>query len=136
MIYDHRDPSKFSLADCKEAVGGRAALEMGGEIIDAGESPSGPYVKFKVDENYGLAQDVYVVDLDMLRTGPRDPVKRPSILSTFLLGMLLYYAFFVMDGAGQAVGGIIAGLYIADWVDFLIGWPIQRKYYGKVKDHG
>lgn len=136
MNYDHRDPSKFSLADCKEAVGGRAALEMGGEIIDAGESGAGAYVKFKVDENYGLAQDVYVVDLDMLRTGPRDPAKRPSLLSTFLLFMLLYFALTATNIGIAAVTGVIAGLYVADWMDFLIAWPIERKYYGKGKDHG
>lgn len=65
-MYNHTKPSEFTLKDCEEAVGSTAKLILTGEIIDAGESTSGPYVKFQVDERFGFGTYIIGLDLDAL----------------------------------------------------------------------
>ena len=67
MDYDHREPSAFTRDDCERAVGKAASLPLTGEIVAAGQSASGPYVRFHVDERFGFGDHfIVVVDLDAL----------------------------------------------------------------------
>jgi hypothetical protein len=50
-------------------VGQTAVLPLTGRFVAAGESASGPYVKFEVDERWGFAPQMsLVMDLEAFRT--------------------------------------------------------------------
>lgn len=65
MSYDHRNPTRFSFAECEEAVGKRAYLTFAGKVIEARDGPSGPFVMFQADERFGFPTKLGI-DLDLL----------------------------------------------------------------------
>lgn len=65
-FYNHNDKSHFSLEECEDAIGKRFTLPLTGTVISAGESSSGPYVVFEVDECWGFGETTYGLDLDAL----------------------------------------------------------------------
>jgi len=64
VTYNHENPTAFTHEECEAAVGKQAILSLTGEIIAAGESLNGPFVRFKPDECWGLGNFVLGVDLD------------------------------------------------------------------------
>jgi hypothetical protein len=66
VTYDHRDASAFTREDCYAAIGRQATMTLTGRVVDAGESTSGPFVRFEVDEHLGFGPVALVVDLDLL----------------------------------------------------------------------
>ena len=64
--YDASQGTRFTREDADAAVGKRARLCLTGTIIEAGESDSGPWVRFHVDERWGFGDCAYVLDLDAL----------------------------------------------------------------------
>ena len=52
--YDYRKKTSFTLEEARELIGYKARLPLTGRIVDAGESYSGPYLRFKPDERWGL----------------------------------------------------------------------------------
>jgi hypothetical protein len=66
MSYDATKPSGFSLTEAEDAVGRRATLPLTGQIVEAGESPAGSFVKFALDPEWGFGPKVFTLDLDAL----------------------------------------------------------------------
>lgn len=66
MSYDARVRSEVTLDEAEAVVGCRAQLTLTGEIVEAGTSPAGTFVKFRIDPRWGFAQDTFVMDLDPL----------------------------------------------------------------------
>lgn len=62
--YDASDPSGYTLEECEAAIGRRATLSLTGRIIAAGQSSTGPYVKFELDPRWGFRSGPFVMDLD------------------------------------------------------------------------
>ena len=65
-MYHHTDKSKFTREDCENSVGKKASFTFTGEIIDAGESTAGPWVRFKIDERFGFSPSILRMDMDLL----------------------------------------------------------------------
>lgn len=64
--YDAARRSVHGLNECQAVIGRRARLDLTGKIIGAGVSNTGPYVRFEIDERFGFAQRVFMLDLDPL----------------------------------------------------------------------
>lgn len=63
--YDAARKSSVTLPEAQAAIGRRATLTLTGEIIDAGQSEAGTFVKFRLDPRWGFApQDTFVMDFD------------------------------------------------------------------------
>lgn len=64
--YDYNNDSKFTLEDCRSMIGRSAQINLTGQIVDAGESPSGPYVTVLLDGRWGFGEFRFSLDLDAL----------------------------------------------------------------------
>lgn len=63
--YNAANGSQYTIEDCREVIGKRASLTLTGMIVDAGVSPGGPYVKFKIDDRWGFPPEFTMgIDLD------------------------------------------------------------------------
>jgi hypothetical protein len=72
-MYDAKNPTAFTLADCEKAVGKRATVALTGTIVEAREGPAGPYVMFQIDGRWGFGNPIgqpykLGIDLDALNT--------------------------------------------------------------------
>lgn len=63
-MYDAKQETKKTLADCEAAVGKRASITLTGTITEAGESSNGAFVRFEIDKRWGFPQTRLVMDLD------------------------------------------------------------------------
>jgi hypothetical protein len=65
IVYDAGEVSSYTIEEVQAAVGKRAELTLTGRITEAGESPSGAWVRFELDERWGFkAGQTFVMDLD------------------------------------------------------------------------
>jgi hypothetical protein len=64
LQYDAKNTSPYTLEENQKVVGKKASLTITGEIVDAGESEAGSYIKFKVDERWGFPFMEIVMDRD------------------------------------------------------------------------
>lgn len=63
-LYDAATTYPDTLADAEAAVGKRAVLHLTGEVVSAGASDAGAYVRFRIDDRWGFGTgQVFVMDL-------------------------------------------------------------------------
>jgi len=67
-MYDHTQPTRFTLEECEQAVGKRFSVTLEGTITEARESIEGPFVFVALDERFGISTRLGV-DLDLLNLG-------------------------------------------------------------------
>lgn len=65
-MYDAENDSRFSLAECRSAVGHKAVIVLTGRITDVAMSERGPFVKFQPDDRFGFGDFRFGIDLDAL----------------------------------------------------------------------
>jgi hypothetical protein len=63
--YDHRNRSEITLDEARAQVGKDVTLPLTGKLVDCGVSAAGVWVKFEVDERWGMPPGLSLtMDLD------------------------------------------------------------------------
>lgn len=67
MKYNSTQQTSFTFEECSALVGSKARLPLTGRIVEAGESQSGPYVKFELSPRWGFPPGTrFTVDVEAL----------------------------------------------------------------------
>ena len=63
--YDATRRYPDTLSDAEAVVGKRAMLHLTGEIVGAGESAAGAFVRFRIDDRWGFGPILQVLVMDL-----------------------------------------------------------------------
>lgn len=66
--YDSRKPSDFTVQELQSFIGYKGILPLTGRFVEVGESNSGPYIKFQIDERWGFPPGTkFVMDMEAFK---------------------------------------------------------------------